>query len=203
MAIIASATGGNEFERAPAGQYSAVCYRVIDLGTQAQKDKVGKISHKRKIIIGWELDERMSDGRRFSQQERYTLSLHEMSALRPMLESWRGRPFTQEEANAFDVAKLIGAPALIQLVHNTQPNGKLYVNMSSIMKLPKGMEALQPENETLEFSLDDFNQTVFDKLSDKLKETIMQSPEYQEIHKPYMQEGNAPSITETSEEIPF
>lgn len=184
MAIIASDKGGNEFERAPAGQYSAVCYRVVDLGTQAQTDKMGKVSHKRKIIIGWELDERMSDGRRFSQQERYTLSLHEMSSLRPMLESWRGRPFTPEEAANFDVAKLIGAPALIQIVHKASEKGGIYVNMSSIMKLPKGMEALVPENEVIEFSLAEFDQATFDKLSDKLKETIMKSPEYMELKKP-------------------
>lgn len=203
MAIMASSKGGSEFELVPAGQYSAICYRVVDLGTQEQKDKVGKISHKRKIIISWELDERMSEGKRFSQHERYTLSLHEMSTLRPMLESWRGRAFTPEEEDAFDVSKLIGAPCLMQIVHN-QSNGKTYANMSSIMKLPKGMEPIVMENEKLEFSLADFDQETYDKLSDSLKATIAKSPEFMELQKP-----TATAVSQTAsqplidDEIPF
>jgi hypothetical protein len=118
-----------------------------------------------------------------------------------MLESWRGRPFTPDEAANFDVAKLIGAPCLLQIVHNTSPNGNVYVNMSSIMKLPKGMEPLKPENETLEFSLADFDQSSFDKLSDKLKETIMKSPEYMELKKPTHEEYSV--VASLPEEIAF
>ena len=180
MAIIASNKGGAEFELVPAGQYSAICYRVVDLGTQQQKDKVGKISHKRKVMISWELDERMAEGRRFSQHERYTLSLHEMSKLRPILESWRGKPFTPDEEEKFDISKLIGVPCLMQVVHN-QSGGKIYANMSSIMKLPKGMEPLNLENEKLEFSLNEFDINTYNKLSDSLKATIAKSPEYAEV----------------------
>ena len=179
MAIIASNKGGAEFELVPAGQYSAICYRVIDLGTQQQKDKVGKISHKRKVMISWELDERMADNRRFSQHGRYTISLHEMSALRPILESWRGKPFTPEEEEKFDISKLIGVPCLVQIVHN-QNGGKIYANLSSIMKLPKGMEPIKMENEPLEFSLSEFDVNVYNKLSESLRTTIAKSPEYAE-----------------------
>lgn len=204
MPIIASNKGSAEFELVPPGQYSAICYRVVDLGTQEQKDNVGKISHKRKIIISWEIDQRMSEGRRFSQHERYTLSLHEMSNLRPMLESWRGKPFTPEEEEKFDVSKLIGAPCLMQIVHN-QSNGKTYANMSSIMKLPKGMEPLSKENESLEFSLSDFSQEAYDKLSDSLKATIAKSPEYMEIKKPTTHDVAqvASQAQNLGEEIPF
>lgn len=203
MPIIASNKGGAEFELVPAGQYSAICYRVVDLGTQEQKDAMGKVSHKRKIVISWELDERMSEGKRFSQHERYTLSLHEMSALRPMLESWRGKAFTPEEEENFDVSKLIGAPCLLQIVHNLS-NGKTYANMSSIMKLPKGMEPIVMENERLEFSLADFSEASYEKLSDSLKTTIAKSPEYMEIKKPSAQTvADAIAKPILDDEIPF
>lgn len=205
MPVIATNKGSAEFEIVPSGQYSAVCYRVIDLGTQETKDKVGKVSHKRKVMISWELDERMSEGRRFSQHERYTLSTHEMSNLRPMLESWRGKPFTPEEADAFDVSKLIGAPCLIQIVHN-QHNNKTYANMSSIMKLPKGMEPLGLENPKLEFSLEDeaLDVATYEKLSDSIKATIAKSPEYMELQKPTGEQIAAVASPPISDdEIPF
>src|ERR1700761_9067656 len=111
MAIIASKNGGGDFELPPADQYAAVCYRVIDYGTQ-QTEWQGAVKHKRLILISWELDCKMSDDRPFTVSKRYTLSLHEKADLRKDLESWRGRPFTIEEEEGFDVSKLIGAPCL-------------------------------------------------------------------------------------------
>jgi len=202
MANIITKSSGGDFELIPAGQYSAVCYRVVDIGTQQSTDKMGKVLRKRKLIISWEIDERMSDGKRFSHHERYTRSTHEMSSLRSMLESWRGKPFTPEEENAFDIGKLIGVPCLVQLIHNKQ-GAKTYVNMSSIMKLPKGMEAIKPENETIDFCLDDFNQADFDKFSTNLQETIKKSPEYIEATKSIETANDITIPSHVAEEIPF
>jgi hypothetical protein len=43
------------------------------------------------------------------------------------------------------------------------------------------MEAPVPVNPTVFFSLSDFDQVEFDKLSEKIKEKIMKSPEYQSL----------------------
>lgn len=199
MAIIASNNGGGDFELAPADQHAAVCYRVIDLGTQ-QSEWQGTVKHKRLITISWELDAKMSDERPFTIHKRYTLSLSEKSALRPDLEAWRGRPFTIEEEEGFDVAKLIGAPCLLQVIHAVK-GGKTYANVSSIMKLPKAMKAPALVNETINFSLDDFNEETFMKLSENLRATIAKSPEYMEATKPKDQQPQSAPLAD--DEIPF
>src|SRR5258708_18184466 len=100
----------SEFVSVPAGSYTAVCYRVIDLGTQFS-EFYKKASHK--IMISWELDEKMADGKPYSIHKRYTLSSGKNAALRKDLESWRGKAFTNEEFGTFDIGVLIGVGCMI------------------------------------------------------------------------------------------
>jgi hypothetical protein len=193
----------NEFESVPAGSYGAVCYRVVDLGTQFSAF-YKKASHK--IMISWELDEKMKDGRPFSIHKRYTLSSGKNAALRKDLESWRGRAFTEEEFGSFDIGKLIGIGCMIGVSTRIQ-DGQTYSDVSSIMKLPKGMETPKVENEKLYFSLNEFNQDIYDKLSDGMKAVIAKSPEYQEIKGGPSIEKNTPDGHEVEDfqdsSIPF
>ena len=173
-----------DFELTPAGTHVAVCYRVIDLGTQ-QIDFKGETKKQHKIMLSWELcDEFMTQGRNeglpFSIHKRYTLSSHEKSSLRKDLESWRGKPFTDDDFGKFDIKVLLGIGCMIGVVH-AESNGKVYANISSIMKLPKGMSAKPPVNPITYFSLDDYEQIVYDTLSENLKSTISLSPEFQNI----------------------
>jgi hypothetical protein len=134
-----------------------------------------KYAHKMKIVF--ELSEKMSDGRPFLAMRDFTVSLHESSALRAFLASWRGRDFTQEELAGFDPKVLIGKGVLLSMIEKGD-----YVNINSAMKLPKGMEAPVPAGDTVFFTLSEFDQTAFDKLSDKIKEKIMKSPEYKSLN---------------------
>jgi hypothetical protein len=84
----------------------------------------------------------MDDGRPFIVQKRYTASLNEKATLRKELESWRGRPFTQEELDAFDLDKLIGANCQLNIQHVTK-EGKLYANVVSIVPLGKNMPKME------------------------------------------------------------
>ena len=135
MAIIAP-KGGGDFEIAPAGVYTGRCFKVIDIGTQ-KSEYQGEVKMSRKVIISWELlgGDMMADGRPFSVAKRLTLSLHPKSQMRPLLEAWRGRPFTQDEENGFDVSKLLGAYCLMNIIHETGKNGTVYSNISSVMPL--------------------------------------------------------------------
>jgi hypothetical protein len=166
---------GGSFENPPVGAYPAVCTRMIDMGTQETTwQGVTKYAHKVKMVF--ELSEKMADGRPFITMRDFTVSLHEKAGLRQFLKSWRGRDFTDEELAGFDPKVLIGKGVLLNLVENGE-----YVNIDSAMKLPKGMEAPVPVNPTVFFSLSDFDQVEFDKLSEKIKEKIMKSPEYQSL----------------------
>lgn len=177
MSLVMPKPNDAEFELPPAETHLAVCYRVIDLGTQEVKWQ-DKIKKQHKILLSWEFPEaRMSDGRPFSIHQRYTLSASDKATLRKHLESWRGKPFTEEEFGVFDLGKLLGAGCLINVIHQTSGD-KTYANIGGILKLLKGTKVPKPENETIYFSLGNFDQAVFDKLPDGIKQIIQKSPEY-------------------------
>ena len=102
---------------------------------------VTKMQHKVRIV--WQIEETMEDGKPFLVQKRYTLSLHEKAQLRHDLESWRSRPFTDAELKRFDVETIIGANALLNVMHVTK-DGKTYANVTAVMSIKKGMAAMKP-----------------------------------------------------------
>lgn len=140
MSIIAKASGGN-FTPAPAGAHSAVCVDVVDLGV-VTTEYSGKKKSQHKIRVVWQLAEDMEDGKPFMASKRYTLSLHEKATLRKELESWRGRAFTEDELRGFDVETVIGVPCFINIVQESK-GGTTYSNVTSIMKLPKGVVTMK------------------------------------------------------------
>ncbi len=125
---------GGEFENHPEGQYRAVCVDVVDLGMVENK-QFGKMQHK--IAVVFHSEAKMKDGRAFEVWERFTATLNERGRLRPFLQSWRGRAFTEAELEGFDLEKLIGVNAYLQIIHN-HSNGKTFANVSGIMLPPKG-----------------------------------------------------------------
>lgn len=152
MGTTAKASSGEGFEIPDAGAVVGRCYMVADLGTQDTSYKgVAKKAHK--ILISWELAQKMEDGRPFAISSRYTLSLFDQAILRQHLESWRGRGFTDEELNGFDVKNVLGHYCLLSVVHNTEGD-KTYANVKGIMPLPKGMEKPAPVNQDVYFDID-------------------------------------------------
>lgn len=139
MAIIASA--GKTFTPAPAGLHQAVCVDVVDMGL-LEVTYAGKTKKQHKVRLVWQIDEAMEDGKPFIAQKRYTLSLHEKSTLRQDLESWRGRPFTEEESAGFDLEKLINVNCQINVQH-VPKQGAIYANVVSIVPLGKGMTKIE------------------------------------------------------------
>jgi hypothetical protein len=170
-----------DFLPPPPGTHVAVCYRFIDLGTQ-ETEFQGQKKHQRKVMLGWELNEMMEDGKPFMVSQRYTWSMSEKANLRADLESWRGVAFKESDfgPGGFDIRRVIGAPCMLTIVH-AEKNGKTYANIRAIGKLPKGMDVPKAVNPHVYFSLDEFDQSVFDNLSAGLKAVIIKSPEYQKI----------------------
>jgi len=187
MAITArTQTTSKKFEIIPAGSYPARCYSMIELGTNEETYQgVSKMVNK--VRITWELptetmvfkEERGPEPRVISKE--FTLSMHEKANLRAFLENWRGKSFTEKEAEAFDVTNLLGVPCLLSITHKAATNGNTYANISSVSLLPKGMECPDMINERQELSFDDFNQELFDQLPDFIKEKISMSEEYKTL----------------------
>jgi hypothetical protein len=145
MPIIAKAGGESNFEPAPAGTWAAVCVDVIDLGQQPVEYK-GQEKLQHKVRIAWQLTEDAGlteDHQPMLAMRRYTLSLDERAALRKDLETWRGRKFTAQELNGWDIEAVIGVPCLLSISH-TQRDGKTFANVDAVLRLPNGMPAPAP-----------------------------------------------------------
>lgn len=191
--------GGGNYERPKAGSYIGTCIRVIALGTQ-EGEYQGKKNIYPKVEIVWELSEKMKDGKPFVVKKKYTVSLADKAALRADLESWRGKAFTQDEIESFDEKKILGKSCILALVDSD--DGK-YTNVKSISPLMAGMSAPERVNPLVSFSLDEgeFDQKVFDSLSDYLKGQITNSPEWKALKG--IQDEAVSGAATTDEEPPF
>lgn len=210
MAFIASDSGGSNFKRVPSGAFIGRCYSLIDLGTQHTDGQYGpKDQHK--IQIGWELFGEDDDGNPLTVEfdgrimpmtikKSYTVSLHEKSGLRRDLASWRGRDFTDEEAKAFDISKLLGAYCMVN-VTTSENNGKTYSNVAGLTKLPTALKDSKPSpvHGNILFDLDNPDMALFEGFHEKLQEAIKKAPEW----KGKGRSETAPEEWNEEVEIPF
>tara|TARA_X000001388_G_scaffold49229_1_gene35362 strand:- start:772 stop:1467 length:696 start_codon:yes stop_codon:yes gene_type:complete len=141
---------GGEYEKLPKGQYEGVCYKVVDMGTTEQEYE-GVKSKKKRVLITFEIQgQKMSDDRPFVISRTYTASLFESAALRKDLVSWRGRNFTEEELQGFDIDKLLGKTANIEVGETKNGNPKII----GLFKPDGGVQSVPTVNETQKFDLD-------------------------------------------------
>jgi len=184
MAIIAENKGGSGFEPIAAGTYAARCYSMVHIGTVTETYE-GQEKTQNKIRLSWELPTELKVFKEekgeqpFFISKDFTLSMHEKSSLRKYLEAWRGKAFTDAEAESFDVTKLLGKECLISVIHKVKKTGT-YAEMSSVSTLPKGMTCPPQINEMFEFSWSEFDQQKFDSLPEWLQTKMKTSKEYQE-----------------------
>lgn len=169
------------FTPPPAGTHTAVCIGFIDLGTQPKSPFYEDAHPAHKVRITWELDEQMDDGRPFVVSKTYTWSMSDRATLRAHLESWRGKPFVKADfgPGGFDTKNLLGKPCTLTVQHK-DVNGTLRAVISGVGPVMKGIKAFTPHNDMTYLTLDaeQFDQAVFDKLGEKTREMIAQSPEY-------------------------
>ena len=174
--LVSDNGGGGTFEQAPVGAHVARCVKLIDIGTHhGEYEGVPNVRHQ--IIIGWELPGETIQtgdyaGQPFAVSEFYTLSLSEKSKLRPMLESWRGKPFSEDELRGFDLKNLLGKPCMIQVGRNKKDRAKV----QAVMSLPKGMAVPEQVNPSVYFDIATFD--GFDALTDGIKGLVQKSDEW-------------------------
>lgn len=144
MALMARKSSGVDYELAPEGTQQAVCVDVVDLGHHPNPFTAGKTQHK--VLVVWQLETLKGDGARRLAHKRYTLSLEERAILRHDLESWRGKHFTDHELEGFDVESVIGANALLNIIHQKNDgSGKTYANIASVSSLARGMVKMKAD----------------------------------------------------------
>lgn len=133
MAIMAR-DNKKEYTTAPEGLWPAVCCDVVDLGMVETE-----WGEKHKVQIRWQLEDLDPKTQKpFLVSRKFNLSLHEKSTLRPMLEAWRGKKFSREELEGFDLERLIAVNCQIQLIHNIATDGNTYANVQAVVPPAKG-----------------------------------------------------------------
>jgi hypothetical protein len=138
MPIIARAKTA-DYRVAPEGLHPAVCCDVVDLG-----DIETEWGTKPKVLIIWQIEEHDKEtGTPFTVSQRYTLSLHEKSNLRKMLESWRGKKFEAKDLEEdYDLEKLIGINCQVQVVNNISSKGGVFANVQAVVKPEKNQHLM-------------------------------------------------------------
>src|SRR3990167_1368282 len=185
-----------EFEILEEGSYPARIYQMIHIGTIAGFQ--GQLQDK--VRIGFELptelkvftEEKGEQPRVISQE--YTLSFHEKAKLRKLIDACdpKAMKITDEGfLEEYDIENLIGKECLLTVKHKNSKEGNTYSLIDGTTMLPKGMSCPPAFNEPIILSYDNWNQEIFDKLPDFLKDKIKSSQEYDEImNRIFDEDGN-------------
>jgi hypothetical protein len=157
MGLMAKASGGSgDFEPVPMGTHIARCVTVCDLGLQPSpwglKEKVYFGFEVPGVRVSWKDKEGKEHEGAALIGTTYNLSIHKKAVLGQHLESWRGKTFTDEEKEGFDVLTVLGAPAMLSVTHNTTDDGKIYANIAAIIRVPKGTQVLDAETELVGYT---------------------------------------------------
>lgn len=167
MSLIAKSEGNSNIKRLDDGVYTAISSMIIDLGIQ-RSERYGKSS--RKFIIVWNIQNEYVEvnGEQLPRvmSKEYTMSLGEKSNLRKDLQAWRGKQFTPEELEGFNLLNILNKGCQLQIL-NTENNGKTYTNIVSIMALPKGTEITELEKTV-----------VFDTYDEKTWNSYIEIPKW-------------------------
>lgn len=168
MAIFINGQSG-DFKDVPPGLHVAVCYMIVDMGLQ-KTTYAGETSMKHKLYLRFETpEERTDDNRPLSIGLFCTATLGKKSTLRGILEQWRGRPFTEEELQKFDVTAVLGKACQISVSHDAKGD-KTYANIRSVVPLSKGQTPPKAENTLIQYGPDATDQ--YDLLPDWIKERV-------------------------------
>ena len=172
MSMVVKSEGNSEIKQLEPGVYTGIASAIIDLGIQ-ENTMFGK--KQRKVMIVWNIvgetvtvnDEEMP---RVMSKE-YTMSLGEKSTLRKDLEAWRGRPFSTDELNGFDLTNILNVPCQLQ-INQQEKNGKTFVSIAAIMAIPKGMKVEEIDNAYFFDTYDSNTWENYDKIPNWIKEKI-------------------------------
>jgi len=215
MSLVAK-TGGSSsnFIPVPTGMHLARCYRIIDLGTQ-ESTYMGNVKQLHKAMFQFEVHSEdaqgnptvTSKGDPMTVSKNFTVTLADKASLRKDLQTWRGKDFTKEELDGFELKNVLGQWAMLSVVE-TQNNGNTYTNIATINPVPASIKKNglpEGKNELKIFSIDNPDMELFESFSDNLKNKIRQSPEWQRLHGGPSAGNSAPSANfdDMESDLPF
>lgn len=194
----------------------ARCISMVQIGTEDDEYQ-GQPKKLHRVRITWELP---TETKVFKEEngeqpylisKDYTLSMHAKATLRHHLESWRGKPYTDEEANAVDITKLLGVACMLNVIHVPDAKGNLKARLSSVAAMPKGVKC--PPQIMPQVVLcypgpgEAYDWKTYEALPEWLRTRISATPEFKAMKEPQVtvvSGGNdAPAQEEDDDKLPF
>lgn len=179
MSRTATSKGGGGGFRPEVGMHNVVCCQLVDFGTHDKEWQGNIIGKVNKVNFGFEFVDVNLESENGTYHPiwgaQFTNSLGKKANLRGLLEGWRGKPFTDEEAGGFDLSKLLGLSCILVI----QPNSKGSPKIQAIAKAPADF---QGDRELREFWVEEgcFDQDTPEWMPDWMKEEIQSCYECKE-----------------------
>ena len=147
--------------------HAARCYSMIELGLQPASSDKFKDAYK--LILKFEVAELMPETNEpFVMLQWFTNTMAPKGNLRKALASWRGRDFNAAELEEFIIDKVVGAPCMLNIIHNDEGQARI----SAITPMPKGMPPVELVNELEIFDFENPLTAVYNKQSDTVQGMI-------------------------------
>lgn len=183
--MLAKDKGGGDFEPMEPGTLPARCCGIWDLGTHYKQGQ-GWARSIHEILIQWEFPTRRIeiDGEDLPRvlSQRFTLSLHQKSNLRPMLEAWREKSFTQAELDGgFELKNVLCAPCKILVLHETGKDGKEYANIKQVGKFPANETKPEFTINPVYYDIEEHGLNIPEGTPEWIQDIIKDSDEYRQI----------------------
>lgn len=166
----------------PPGTHPARCYGMVSLGTQIPLNPQYKPSFKVIVLFEFPNEQIEIQGVRKPMGTTVFLNVYLGSPTKPsntakFLTAWRGREFTKEELEGFDLAKVVGAPCLLNIVHQSK-DGKNRESVASISPLPKGMTMPPQVNPSVVYEIEQGRDAAFQSLPEWQQKMIAACQEW-------------------------
>ena len=197
------------FEPVPAGTHIARCYAMVSLGTQLPTNPQYKPSFK--VVLQFEFPNERIEVNGVSKPmmtgqflSAYLGSVKKPSKTNLFLTAWRGKAFTEAELAGFDVSRVVGAPCMLNMIHETK-NGKLRETIASISPLPKGTVASPQINPKLVYEIEQGRDKVFQALPEWMQKMISGCEEWTHpaISEPEPEPADQDGANVESEDVAF
>lgn len=167
-------------QQVSAGTHIAVCYRIAMVGTQPDSG----FGEREKLIIFWEIPgetvEYEGKSRPMGISKIYSLGtsggMNKKSALRKDLAAWRGRDFTKDELEGFELKAILGKACQVIVEHNEEGRAKV----TGVAGMPKGVPAPVCTNPQMEYSIEDGKDAKYKALPEWVQEMCDRCLEWNE-----------------------
>lgn len=135
------------------GSHLAVCYAIIDLGSQEQyKYGSDEKELKKKLYISWEFPGKRAvynediGEQIMAHHEKYNQSGHEKSAIMKLFSSWQGREF---DPNTDEPSKFLGRAINIVIKHQEDSKKRVDPDSGNVIKWMKISGVPSPLNDEM------------------------------------------------------